>query len=64
LQWFRQALKKAGFDPGKIDGYAGDKTWEALKRFSKSSEGLKAGWSSWFENHARIGAVFVIDLFF
>jgi peptidoglycan hydrolase-like protein with peptidoglycan-binding domain len=30
------ALKKAGFDPGKIDGYAGDKTWEALKDFQKA----------------------------
>ncbi len=30
------ALKAAGFDPGKVDGYAGNKTWEALKDFQKS----------------------------
>ncbi len=30
------ALKNAGFDPGKIDGYAGPKTWEALKSFQKA----------------------------
>lgn len=30
------ALKRAGFDPGKIDGQAGDKTWGALKVFQKA----------------------------
>lgn len=35
------ALKRAGFDPGKIDGQAGDKTWGALKAFQKA-RGLKS----------------------
>lgn len=35
------ALRAAGFDPGKIDGYAGKKTWEAVKAFQKS-KGLNA----------------------
>lgn len=35
------ALEAAGFDPGKIDGYAGPKTWSAVKAFQKS-KGLNA----------------------
>lgn len=34
------ALRAAGFDPGKVDGYAGHKTREALKSFQKA-KGLK-----------------------
>ncbi len=32
----QQALKAAGFDPGKLDDRAGEKTWEALKKFQKA----------------------------
>lgn len=34
------ALKAAGYNIGKTDGYAGPKTWEALKDFQKA-RGLK-----------------------
>ena len=36
----QQALKAAGFDPGPVDGRAGNKTWDALRSF-QSSKGLK-----------------------
>jgi len=36
----QQALKKAGFDPGSLDGRAGERTWNALKAFQKD-KGLK-----------------------
>lgn len=36
----QQALKKAGFDPGKSDGHVGQKTKDAIIAFQKS-EGLK-----------------------
>ncbi len=36
----QEALKNAGFNPGKVDGYAGQKTWDALKAF-QSAQGLK-----------------------
>lgn len=41
IETLQRALASAGFDPGKIDGYAGKKTWEAIQSFQKA-KGLKA----------------------
>ncbi len=41
IETLQRALVAAGFDPGKIDGYAGKKTWEAIRSFQKA-KGLKA----------------------
>ena len=40
IESVQQALKNAGFDPGSVDGRAGNKTWTALKSFQQA-KGLK-----------------------
>ena len=54
LKQIQSALKKAGFDPGPIDGKMGPRTKETIKEFQKS-KGLvqngKVGPKTWRELH-------------
>lgn len=56
LKQIQSALKKAGFDPGPIDGKMGPRTKKAIKEFQKS-KGLvqngKVGPKTWRELHKQ-----------